>query len=192
MRGFQNPEERLPNTLFLAAVLLLFASLLYMVFVPRPSVAGLTPGKERSRKKLEAEIEQAKRRTREATTATRPRLSAGEPQKLTAQTLSRLTQLARARGLTLGGFRPQRPKSLPGLIELPYSVQLRGPFPAVRGFMTDLDAPGGRLVLRSLQLAASDGDTSAVTATIGISAFTESANPDDSETSNKMSDNRKK
>ncbi|MGC4044513.1 MAG: hypothetical protein QM758_12030 [Armatimonas sp.] len=184
MKGFQDPEARVPNLLILAAILLLIGSLAFMLFVKPPSVAGLATKRQRSMQKLQDEVETLKKRSAEATAATKPRMSAGDPEALTAQTLARLTQLARVRGVNLGGFRPQRTKVLPGVTEMPYAVQLRGPFPAVRGFASDLDAPGGKIVLRSLQLAASDGDTSNVTATLGVSIFIESVNSDDSESSN--------
>ncbi len=184
MKGFQDPEMRVPNLLILAAILLLLVSLTVMLFVKPPSVAGLATKRQRSLQKLEDEVETLKKRSAEATAATRPRLSAGDAETLTAQTLDRLTQIARSRNVILGGFRPQRTKELPGLMELPYSVQLRGAFPAVRGFASDVDAPGGKIVLRSLQLAASDGDTSNVTATLGVSIFVENVNSGDSESSN--------
>jgi len=175
---------RVPNLLILAAILLLIISLAFMLFVKPPSVAGLVTKTQRSLKKLEDDVDSLKKRSAEANAAVLPRLSLGDPETLTAQTLARLTQLARARNLTLGGFRPQRAKELPGLTELPYSVQLRGGFPSVRGFASDVDAPGSKVVLRSLQLAASDGDTSNVTATLGVSVFIENVNSDDSESSN--------
>ncbi len=171
MIGFKTPEERLPSGLILAAIALLIGSLGFMLFVPRPSVAGLAKGKDKRRQNMTDEIDQAKKRSAESSAAATARLSVGDPERLTAQTLARLTQEARARGLTLGAFRPQRVKPLPGMTELPFALQLSGPFPAVRAFATELDRPGSKLVLRSVQLAASSGESSVVTATLGISAF---------------------
>lgn len=190
MRGFFNPEERVPSVLMLCAVLLLLGSLLFMVFAPRPGVQGLVAKRRRSLQQLDDQIESLKKRTVAATAATRPRLMIGEPEQLTAQILGRVTQAAQVRQLSLGAFRPQRQKALPGLIELPYSVQLRGKFPAVRAFLSDLDAPGSKLVVRSLQLAASDGDSSIVTATVGLSIYTENANSDASSASKNSTSNR--
>ena len=95
----------------------------------------------------------------------------GNPERVTAEVLAQLTRQASGGGLKMGAFRPQRVQLLDGAQELPYSVQVSGPFPAVRAFAASLDSSGGKLAVRSIQIAASDASSSTVTATITLSAY---------------------
>jgi hypothetical protein len=71
------------------------------------------------------------------------------------------------------------------MTELRYDIQMSGPYAAVRAVLASLDAPGGKVALRSIQIAASQdleasstdstglGSTPRriVTATAGLSAY---------------------
>jgi hypothetical protein len=173
MIGFKTRDDVLPSTLILLAILILAGSLFVMLFVPKPTTAGIVAGRDRSRRSIEDEIEKAKIRTKEAQVAVQPRLWKGSPEAITASVLARLTQEAATRKLQIGAFRPQKTQSLPGLTELPFSVQVAGPYPVVRSFMASLDAAGSKICLRSIQIASSDSASNAVTATLGISAYLE-------------------
>lgn len=171
MLNFKNRDEALPSGLIVVSLLILLGSLLYMLIVPKPTTAGLVTGRERSRKQLEDEIVKAKTRDLEARKAFAPRLWAGNTETITASVLAELTTKANKGKLQMGAFRPQKQQMLEGLTELPFSLQVAGPFPAVRAFIATLDVPNSRLALRSVQFASSDAATSAVTATLGISAY---------------------
>ena len=171
MISFKNREEIAPSVLILLSLLILLGSLAVMLFVPKPSTAGLARGKEMSRKKLESEIAQAKERTKEATAAAKARLWQGTPDAVTASVLAQLTGEANRRRLQIGAFRPQKPNAVAGLTELPFSVLISGPYPAIRAFAATLDGAGSKTALRSLQIAGADGASSQVTATLGISAY---------------------
>lgn len=179
MLNFKNREEALPSGLIVLSLLILLGSLLYMVLVPKPTTAGLATGRERSRKQLEEEIVKAKTRELEARKAFAPRLWAGNTETVTASVLADLTNKANKSKLQVGAFRPQKLQPLEGLTELPFSIQVAGPFPAVRAFVATLDVPNSRLALRSMQIASSDAGSSAVTATLGISAYMLSITPSD-------------
>jgi Tfp pilus assembly protein PilO len=85
--------------------------------------------------------------------------------------LAQLAQQAQRRSLKIGAFRPQKQQTLAGLTELPYSVQVSGPFLSVRAFLSVLDSSSSKLALRSVQIASADGKSSLVTATLGLSAY---------------------
>ena len=179
MLNFKNREEAVPSALIVLSLLILLGSLLYMLLVPTPTTARLANGKERSRKQLEEEIVKAKSRELEARKAFAPRLWAGNTETVTASVLADLTNKANKTKLQVGAFRPQKLQALEGLTELPFSIQVAGPFPQVRAFIAALDIPNSRLALRSVQIASSDAATSAVTATLGISAYMLSTTPAD-------------
>ncbi|MCX6369322.1 MAG: type 4a pilus biogenesis protein PilO [Armatimonadetes bacterium] len=175
--NFKNPQEAGPSAVMLAALVILTGSLGYMLLVKKPTTEGIAMGKERSRKELLEQIE----RTQLSGQQTRAQLSArlwqGDPDTIAAAVLAQLTQEATARKLKLSAFRPQRTQTLPELSELPFSVQISGPYPAVHAFAATLDRPSSKLALRSLQLASSDAASNAVTATLGLSAYAPSQPP---------------
>lgn len=167
----KNKDEALPNLLMILAILTLLGGLGYMLFVPRPTVAGLAAGKARSQRQIEGEIDKAKDSSREAKAAAAPRLWTGSPETITASVLAQLTTEANRRKVQVGAFRPQRVQPLVGITELPFSLQISGAYPAVREFIASLDAASGKIVLRSVQLASADAGSSAVTATLGVSVY---------------------
>ncbi|MBC8137848.1 MAG: type 4a pilus biogenesis protein PilO [Fibrella sp.] len=172
MINFKRQDDILPSSLIVAAILMLFATLLYMVLVPVPSTAGLAKGRDLSRRKLTQEIEAARERADELEKTNRAYLWNETAESVTASVLGDVTAQARRKSLKMTAFRPQRPQTLETLTELPFSVQLSGPYPAVRDVVSSLNTPQSRIALRSLQMASSDGGSSAVTATIAFSAYT--------------------
>jgi len=175
--NFKQPEERAPSALILLSIVILAGTLAYMLFVPPPSAAGLAKGRALSRQKIEDEIAATRKQTQQAQKQVAARIWRGNAETITAAVLAKLTEQANRQALKLTAFRPQRPQQVPGVTELPYSVQISGPYPVVRAMLEFLDHPGNKLVLRSVQIAASDAASSMVTATVGISAYTESTEP---------------
>lgn len=171
MIGFKNKDDVLPSALIVLAILLLAGSLAFMVFVPKPTTAGLAKGKVLSRQTVQKEIDDAKEASARAEAEAKLRLWTGRPERVTAEVLSYVTGQTNADKLKLGAFRPQRTVALEGIVELPFSVQISGSFPAVRQFLSALDTPKGRLALRSIQLAGADAASSNVTATLSLSAY---------------------
>ena len=171
MIGFKNKEDILPSALIVLAILLLAGSLGFMLFVPRPTTAGLAKGKVLSRQRVQKEIDDAKAASARATEEAKLRLWTGRPERVTAEILAYVTGQANNNKLKLGAFRPQRTQVLEGAAELPFSVQVSGSFPAVRTFLSTLDTPKGRLALRSIQLSGADAASSNVTAMLSLSAY---------------------
>ena len=171
MIGFKTKDDVLPSSLIVAAILLLAGSLAFMVFVPRPTTAGLAKGKVLSRQRIEKEIDTAKEASAKAEADAKLRLWTGRPERVTAEVLAYVTGQANANKLKLGAFRPQRTVVLEGAGELPFSIQISGAFPDVRRFLSALDTPKGRLALRSIQLSGADEASSNVTAMISLTAY---------------------
>lgn len=169
--NFKNPKEAGPSAVTVAALVILAGSLAYMLLVPKPTTEGIAKGKERSRKQLLEQIEVAQASGAAARAAVASRLWQGDTDAISAAVLGQLTREAGTRKVKLSAFRPQRLQTLPELTELPFSVQISGPYPAVQGFAATLDKPNSKLALRSLQMASSDAGSNAVTATLTFSAY---------------------
>lgn len=177
MINFRSPEDRGASILILLSILILFGSLIYVLVVPEPSAAGMAKGRTLSRQKIEQEIEAITRRSQEVRAAVKRRTWQGEVESVTALVLQKLTAQANQRSLKITAFRPLKGQVVEGMTELPFSVQITGVFPNVSAMLKGLDAPDTRIALRSVQIAASDGVSSQVTATLGLSVYIESAAP---------------
>jgi Tfp pilus assembly protein PilO len=177
MLNFRNKDEILPSALIALSLLLLLATLTYMLLVPAPSAAGIAKGRERSKRQIQTEIARAKVKTAKAKEAYAARLWTGSADTILADTLARLTTRAAHHRLQMAAFRPQKAKALGALTELPCSVQVSGPYPAVVAFLGSLDAKGTQIALRSAQVTAADAATGAVTATLGLSVYYADAAP---------------
>lgn len=172
MINFKRRDDILPSSLILAAILLLLGTLLYMVLVPVPSAAGMAKGRTLSRNKITDEISKAKTRANELEKANKAYLWNDTADGVTAKVLNTITAQAKSKSLKMAAFRPQRPQALETLTELPFSVQISGPYPAVRAVISTLNTPKSKIALKSIQIASADGASSAVTATIAFSAYT--------------------
>ena len=172
MINFKRRDEILPSSLILAAILMLVGTLLYMLLVPVPTTAGLAKGRNLSRHKITKEIDTVKARAVELEKANAAYVWNDTADAVTANILNNITAQAKRKSLKMTAFRPQRPQTLESLTELPFSVQLSGPYPAVRDVVAALNNAKSKIALRSLQMASSDGGSSAVTATLGFSAYT--------------------
>jgi hypothetical protein len=175
MMNFKDRNDLAPNVLMLLSAVVLVGTLIYVLFVPAPSSAGIVKGRELSRRRVLQEIADASLRAGEAVKVNRPRLWTGDPESVTAKVLAQVTEEARLRSLKVTAFRPQRPMVFESVTELPYSVQVSGAYPKVRAVAAALDKTGEKLVLRSVQVASADAATSAVTATFGLSAYVSTA-----------------
>ena len=171
MINFRQRDDVIPSALILCAIVILAATLAYMLLVPKPSVARLERGRERGRRQILREITDTRTRTKQAQAAVAPRLWQGDPNTVSSAVLALLTQQARHHALKLGAFRPERPQALGGVTELPFSVQVSGPYPKVQAVMTSLDGGKSRVVLRAVQVASSEETSDVVTATLGLSAY---------------------
>ena len=171
MISFRRREDIAPSALILLSIILLTGTLLYMLLVPPPSVAGQVAAREQAMQQLQRETADAKRQARQAQAALGSRLWHGDSDTISAAVLALLTEQTRQHALKLGAFRPQRPQALSGVTDLPISVQITGPYPRVQAVMAALDAPNTSVALRSAEIAASDETSDAVTATLGVSAY---------------------
>ena len=173
MINFKRESERVPSTLIVLSLSILVGALLFMLLVPKPSVAGIAKGRVLSRRKVEKEIADTKVRIAESTKAIRPRLWKEDTETMTSLILNQVTQLSNQNHLNMAAFRPQRVQPLEGTVELPFNVHLSGSYPEVRNLISALDNPKSKIIVRSVQIASSDASTSTITAVLGISAYQE-------------------
>ncbi|HEV2473954.1 MAG TPA: type 4a pilus biogenesis protein PilO [Chthonomonadales bacterium] len=170
MINFRQKEYAGSSAAALLAIVVLAGSLLVML-LPQPSAAISAQVRARQLHNLRNEISKARIQTKQTNAANSKLLWQGNPQEVTSLVLKQITGYANQRNLTLTAFRPQRMVALQGIVELPYSVHITGPYLKVREVVSLLDSPGNRLALSSVQFASSDESSSLVTATVNLAAF---------------------
>ncbi|MGO8672075.1 MAG: GspMb/PilO family protein [Capsulimonadaceae bacterium] len=183
MIDLKQRDERTPNALIVAAVLILAGTLIYLLAVPEPSTLTARAGSAFIGRNLAEETRQAESREKLVLAAIEPRVWHGDDDTVTAAVLSRMTSLAQSNSLRLVSFRPDREQQVSGLTELRFTAEVSGQYAQVRDVMAALDAAGGRIALRSIDLATTTESGSAgndsglppVSATLGLSAYV----PDD-------------
>lgn len=176
MINFRDPQLLVPSILIVLSIIILAGTLLYMIFVPPPSVAGLARGRAASLMEMSREVKSAKARTAAARQQIAPMVWTGDTDTISGTLLQQLTAQARQHALSISAFRPQRTQDVGGVTELPFTVQLSGAYQGVHAVMSSLDAPGSKVVLRSVQIDSS-ATGSGVTATLGLTAYVVSPAP---------------
>lgn len=168
--NFRDPQFVVPSFLIVLSIVILAGTLLYMAFVPTPSVAGLARGRSAQLQQMTREIADAKTRTVQTRQQIVPLVWTGSPDTISGSVLEQLTALARHHTLSISAFRPQRTQNIGGVTELPFTVQMSGGYAGVQAVMASLDVPKSKIVLRSAQIAASPSGNG-VTATLGLTAY---------------------
>jgi hypothetical protein len=168
--SFQRREDILPSVLTIFSILVLAGTLAYMLLVPKPSAAQNSRAATSSRRRMVDDIADTRRQTRVARMAIQPRLWHGNPEFVTAAALALLTRQTETHSLKLTSFRPDRPQEFADMTELRFDVQVAGPYAGLHSLLEAQDARGSKIVLRSVQITASQA-TGGVTASLGLSAF---------------------
>jgi hypothetical protein len=170
MINFREPQFLVPSVLIVLSIVILAGTLLYMVCVPPPSVAGIARGKSANLQEMKSEIKSAKTLIAQTHKQIMPMVWTGNADTVSGTVLEQLTAEARQRTLNISAFRPQRTQDVGGVTELPFTVQLSGAYQGIQAVMSSLDAPSSKVVLRSVQIASSATGTG-VTATLGLSTY---------------------
>lgn len=97
----------------------------------------------------------------------------GSLESVSPVVLERLNQMAAAKGLQVKTFRPQRSLAEGGLDVLAFVISVEGAFPNALAFIRQIEQPGSNLAVTQIQMAAVDGASDRVSATIGVTAFAE-------------------
>lgn len=158
-------------TLALVGVGLLFIASLGLAFMPKPTTSGVEASKRKQLKTVLASIANARTKQAQIETATARRLWNEDAQTIGARALATVSATAKASGLKLTAFRPQRQIDSKGLTQLPYLVFAEGPYPKVLGFVARLESPAVKLAINSVQIASSDGASDRVRTSITVVAF---------------------
>jgi len=171
MINFKTKEDVLPSSLILFSLIAIVATVLFVVFVPAPSAEAVRRASSLTTNELLTQILDERQQADVARSAIGPRLWKGDANHVGADVLALVTASTQQNQVKLSAFRPQRTVDLGGVIELPYTIQLSGSYAGVRAVTENIDAKNSKVVLRSIQVNASEEVAGTVTSTLGISAY---------------------
>jgi Tfp pilus assembly protein PilO len=166
-------NDRAWNGVGIAACVAAGAVLVYHVLSPikGPGKAVQTKANE-ERKQLGA-ISRIRGEVSDLKTKNEAVIWTQDPDQVAATSMAKITTLAAAKGLKLIAFRPQRAQDDGVVNRYPYLVALEGTYPNVVAFLGALETPGSKLAVSQVQIAANDGATDKVSATVGVVAYRE-------------------
>ncbi len=150
--NFKDKTLVIPSAIIVVSLMVLVVALLVGVLVPLPSTNGLAKSPELQLKDLNHQITMLQTQEQTAGQTIAARTWQCSQNDVSAAILANLTAQAKQEGLAVGSFRPQRTTDLNGVTELPYAVQITGPYPGVRLMMRSLDSSQSKVVLRSAQI----------------------------------------
>lgn len=171
MIDFQNKDRILPSALILIAIVIMAGATIFDLLTPTPGGPQTGHNHTMARRRLADDIFDAKMSEAKAKTALAPKLWKGNPDSVSSGVLAQITGEANKNSLALAAFRPQRSVDLGVVTELPYTVQISGPYPGIRAVLAAIDGKNSKVVLRSVQIASSEQSSNIVSATIGVSAY---------------------
>lgn len=157
----------------LVAMVLCVAVCTYHFLAPMPDVRVATKKKAQEQIKLHEELRKFRDEVKAGRDATEKRLWAEDADQLGASVMGVVDTIANEMQVKVQAFRPQRTISTSGLTRYPYLVVLTGSFPKIATIMERIADPETKIAVTSVQISAADGVSDTVTASIGVSAFSE-------------------
>lgn len=146
----------------------------YHFLAPMPDVKVASKKKALEQTKLHEELRKFRDEVKVGRKVTEQRLWVEDADQLGASVMSVVDTIASEQQVKVQAFRPQRTVSNSGLIRYPYLVVVTGSFPRIATMMERIAEPETKIAVTSVQISATDGVSDIVTASLGVSAFTES------------------
>ncbi|HOJ23060.1 MAG TPA: hypothetical protein PLU39_00080 [Armatimonadota bacterium] len=94
-----------------------------------------------------------------------------EPSRLPTRILTELDLVAEKAGVTLATLRPGRPVAVASGSKLPFTVQVRAPFPKAIRFLRRLQQTQDRVALERLQVVSTDASTDIVSLELRLAVY---------------------
>lgn len=176
MIRFQTKQEATAGAISIIAIIILAASLVWML-TPVPTRSDVNSGRGGQARRLQAETKGLEKQTQDVLAKVAPLLWDGKAEEIGPKALASVTKLAKARKLRVLAFRPQKPIEMEGLVQIPFSISTDGTYPNTMQLVKDLETSGAKLAVSLVQVAASDGATDQVTASINVVAYVKAVPP---------------
>lgn len=169
-------NERSWNILSIAAVVAAGLILLWHVLAPMPSAGKVVQARANQERQLRETLKSLRARVTETRSSNESRIWTEPADEVGAAAMAYVSSLAQSKGMKVIAFRPQRPEKDVGVMRHPFMVSLEGSFPSIVSFLNSVETGKGKLAVNTVQIAAADGATDKVSASIGVVAYRELEN----------------
>lgn len=164
-------DDLAANIVIVISAIALAFLLIVLILQPMPKAEGLQSKHRRDMRTAEQATVKARDRIKELDASIATVTWTGAAQQVGPIALSKVTALAKARGVKLNQFRPQRTVTVGDLTQQPFLASVEGPYPAVIAFAKDLETRDTRLAVNLIQVSSADANTDRVLASIGVVAY---------------------
>lgn len=170
--SFKRPEDVLPSTVILLAIVMMAGSLAFMLFTRPPTKAQLRKQEMHAVIQFADQKREMEKETSTANAESKGRIWSDDPQTVATSVLGKLTDDAAKDQVSVSSFRPQTMRPMSNETELPISVQVAGQYAGVRKLLHSLDGPDSRIALESVQIASEQNKAGGgITASLMVDAF---------------------
>lgn len=171
MINFKAKDELGTTVAAVIGILGLVAVLVYVLVVPEPPDRLSRSGHVKEQQEIVQQVSDSRKQLASAQASVEKHTWTSLPQEIQAASLDKVSSLARANGVKLLGFRPQRTGTAGELETIPFVLTAEGAFPDVMSFIAAVENPDNKLAANLVQLSSAEGDSDKVTATVGVMAF---------------------
>ena len=176
MISFRTRNAAIASTLILAAFLMLIGTTAWFL-MPLPTAKSAAIQNSNKKLALIKGIDESDVSRSKADAEIRKLLWTGAPETVAPQAMTKITELARKRGLKLVAFRPAKFVEGQGLIGVPVGVTVDGTFPNTMLFVKDIEKSDLNLAVSTVQVASADAASDRVTGTVNVVAYLKATAP---------------
>ena len=163
-------KKAVAKFLSVLSVVVLVSSLLFVLFVPKPSTKGLAAKDRTARSKILTATKFAKDNIDAADKVLVHTVWQETPELVGPKALAKVSKYAQDHRIKLSAFRPQ--KQIDGvLIQLPFVITVEGSFSDVMEFEKELEKPENKLAVNMVQLASADAASDKVSGNLYVLAY---------------------
>lgn len=174
MINFRQKHEVLPSALILISLIVLALTLCYYLYITFDRSAAkfqYTSMDERKLQQLQLDTANLKLQEDSALGSIAPDVWSSNVEQVSAAVLARLTDVSTQHGVTITSFRPSKPTPINGVTQLPFTVQMSGPYQGIQAVLASIDAPSSKVALQQIQLASAQASQGTVTTNVDMAAF---------------------
>lgn len=162
------------NLVSILAVLALAGALIFDWFAPTPDPALAKLKLQKERTKLETELKSKRKEMESIQKTVANKLWSEKAEEVTPKIMTEANKIADQVGVKIKSFRPQRTLTGAGLERLTYTALVEGEYQKVVQLAHKFDEPSNQFSVYMIQIAAADGNSDQVNATISIVAYAKS------------------
>jgi Tfp pilus assembly protein PilO len=171
--NLKDPKDSVPSLLAIIGIVGLAASVVLL------ATSGTVNKKDLARKRNKAfnDLRDRSKKAKEDIEIAEAFLAKNRwsisPEQATPEALDFLTKLAVANKVTVVSFRPQKSTESAALLQQPFVLTVDGPYMKVAAMIEGIERSNGRLAVNQIQLAAAEGESDVVSASITLVGFFE-------------------